>query len=117
VATSAGKAFGVDLPFDSKRHIITAVWNKWMANDIKTRYENDPTVLDYMAVYIDCGDADEFGFDVQSEEFYNDLTSNSIIENSHFKQYSGGGYMPADNSTYLYYRIENLLKFVSKNIP
>ena len=107
--------YGVDLPFDSTGDPITSVWNIWIENDIRTRYEDDPTALDDMDVYVDCGDADEFAFNEQSRDFYDALASGP--GDRFFEEYSGGGYSPADNSAYLYYRIEKLLKFVSRNLP
>jgi S-formylglutathione hydrolase FrmB len=112
-----GNEYGVDLPFDSTGDIITAVWdNRWMANDVKTRYNGNSSKLDDVYIYIDCGDADEFEFNQQSSDFYQGLTSGQKAH-SFFEEYSGGGYLSADNSTYLYYRIEKLLKFVSENLP
>ncbi|MCJ7507416.1 MAG: esterase family protein [candidate division Zixibacteria bacterium] len=108
--------YGVDLPFDSTGDTITAVWNRWMTNDIYTiYYATNHIALNSAAIYIDCGDADEFGFNEQSRDFYDALASGP--GDRFFEEYSGGGYLPADNSTYLYYRIEKLLKFVSENFP
>jgi S-formylglutathione hydrolase FrmB len=118
--TRSGAEYGVDLPFDSAQNIRTSVWNnRWIdSNDVKTIYSRNPAKLDSMAVYIDYGDADEFGFDVQSREFYDQIVSNPTLRDYlRNPEYSGGGYIPAGNSTYLYYRIEELLKFVSKNFP
>jgi len=109
--------YGVDLPFDSTQNIIASVWNRWIdSNDVQTIYGRGTAVLDSMAIYIDCGDADEFEFNQQSSDFYQGLTSGQKAH-SFFEEYSGGGYLSADNSTYLYYRIEKLLKFVSENFP
>lgn len=114
--TSSGTAYGVDLPFGPDTNIIDSVWNIWVdSNDVKTLYLGNAAKLDSMAVYIDYGDADEFGFNVQSSDFHDALASGP--GDRFFEEYGGGGYMSADNSTYLYYRIESLLKFVSKNLP
>jgi len=115
--TSQGTPYGVDLPFGPDTNIIASVWNTWVdSNDVKAIYDRDPSKIDSMHIYIDCGDADEFGFDLQSDAFYQGLANPYDMDRS-FDEYSGGGSRLADNSTYLYYRIENLLKFVSKNLP
>jgi len=107
---------GVDLPFDSLGDTDTTVWNKWLINDMKTRITNLPssdTLVKKLKFYIDCGEQDEFGFDVQDSIFYNALLEKVPASNITFETYSGYPGYPALNNSFIYDRLRKVLKFHS----
>ncbi|OGC85082.1 MAG: hypothetical protein A2W07_04230 [candidate division Zixibacteria bacterium RBG_16_43_9] len=111
--TPSGK--GVDLPFDSLSRTVTAVWNKWLDADLKTRILRIPssdTSLNHLKIYIDCGDPGEFGFKDQALAFYNSLPA-VIRNNTTLQIYSGYPGYPALENSFIYDRLREVLKFHS----
>jgi S-formylglutathione hydrolase FrmB len=107
---------GVDLPFDSLGNTVDSVWNKWLINDMKTIITNLPssdTLVKKLKFYIDCGEQDEFGFDVQANTFYNALLKKVPASNVTFETYSGYPGYPALNNSFIYDRLRKVLKFHS----
>jgi len=109
---------GIDLPFDSSGQRSDLVWAKWEAQDVKSLFELNPHVFDSTAVYLDCGDADEWGFLDQNLGL---LQAMKTAGQSHFndstwvwEQYSGFGGVDAGHSQLVQERLREILKFHDK---
>ncbi len=70
--------FYVDLPVTTDGAVIPEIFDQWMLHDPLTLAMADIPGLDSLAIYIDCGDQDDYYFDVQAGEFSDSLTAAGI---------------------------------------
>lgn len=107
------KPLGVDLPFDSRREKIAAVWPLWLSQDIKSCYVANPHIFDSTAVYFDCGvddDEREWGYISQNRDFNTAMAGTPHV----YKEYQGFGGVPAGHSQFLQERLREIIKFHDK---
>jgi S-formylglutathione hydrolase FrmB len=114
---AGAKRYGVELPFDSNRTIQpgSAVWNKWLLFDLKNKLANDPDGYKDLDVYLECGDQNEFGL-LDGVRTFDQLLSLYGKEHE-YKEYSGYPGLPAGQNDFIYDRLEEILKFHSRNFP
>ena len=104
----------INLPFDYQGNRVDSIWNKWMANDLygwldTTTYRN---VLENQHLYFETSDNDIYKFNTQTQLFMEKLTTLGISYGSaHFSKYNGSD---AQSRTFLYDRLEYILKFHNK---
>jgi S-formylglutathione hydrolase FrmB len=114
---AGAKRYGVELPFDASRTIQpgSAVWNKWLLFDLKNKLANDPNGYKDLDVYFECGDQNELGLLDGARTFDQFL---SLYGKEHeYKEYSGYPGLPAGQNDFIYDRLEEILKFHSRNFP
>ncbi|NOZ09373.1 MAG: hypothetical protein GXO91_10970 [FCB group bacterium] len=70
--------FYVDLPVTPAGTVIPEIFDLWMLHDPLSLAMEDISRLDSVAVYLDCGDQDDYYFDVQAQEFSDSLTAAGI---------------------------------------
>jgi S-formylglutathione hydrolase FrmB len=111
---------GVDFPFGPGGDTSSAIWDKWLSEDLTTMLSSDPgrfaAALDSLKIYIDCGADDQFGMNLQAESFDAALT-NAGVEHDPPAYYSGYGNLPANNFNYIADRLRAVLKFHSDHFP
>jgi S-formylglutathione hydrolase FrmB len=114
---TGAKRYGVALPFDSSRTIQpgSAVWNKWLLFDLKNKLANDPDGFKDLDVYLECGDQNEFGL-LDGVRTFDQLLSLYGKEHD-YREYSGYPGLPAGQNDFIYDRLEEILKFHSRNFP
>jgi S-formylglutathione hydrolase FrmB len=112
-----GKRYGVDLPFDSTRTVKpgSAIWNGWILHDVKNRLANDPAGFGSLKIYLECGDENELGL-LEGSRTLDQLLSLYGIQHE-YREYSGYPGLPAGQDDYIYDRLEEILKFHSRNFP
>jgi len=117
LATEGGLRHGVDLPFDETRTIPpgSQVWNKWLQFDVKTKLVSDPGTFTDLKIYLDCGDQNEFGL-LDGARALDQLLSLYGQEHSYI-EYGGYPTNPAGHDNFIYDRLEEVLKFHSRNFP
>jgi S-formylglutathione hydrolase FrmB len=115
---SAGsKRHGVDLPFDPDRTIPpgSAIWNRWLLFDLKNKLNNDPDGFEDVNIYLECGDQNEFGL-LEGTRAFDQLLS-LFGKNHEYAEYSGYQGYPAGQDDFIYDRLEEILRFHSRNFP
>ncbi|HKZ21822.1 MAG TPA: alpha/beta hydrolase-fold protein [candidate division Zixibacteria bacterium] len=108
---------GVDLPFDSTGSLRISIWNKWLANDIKTLLAGPPKSgsLTNTKIYFDVGLQDSYMLQIANENFYSFIANQSLTYEPEYHKYTGYGDYPADHFNFAFDRIVTILKFHSKN--
>ena len=108
---------GVDLPFDETRIIPpgSEIWRKWLLFDVKTKLTGDPGGFTDLAMYLDCGDQNEFGLLEASRAL--DILLSLYGQEHTYIEYSGYPNNPAGHDNFIYDRLEEVLKFHSRNFP
>jgi S-formylglutathione hydrolase FrmB len=117
LATQGAIRHGVDLPFDETRTIPpgSQVWSKWLQFDLKTKLSNDPGAFTDLKIYMDCGDQNEFGL-ANGARALDQLLS--LYGQQHtYIEYSGYPTNPAGHDNFICDRLEEVLKFHSRNFP
>ncbi len=115
--SSGGRRYGVELPFNSTRTIEpgSAVWNRWLLFDLKNKLTNDPDGFGDLKIYLECGAQNEFGLAEGCRAFDQLL---SLYGKEHeYREYSGYPGLPAGQDDFIYDRLEEILKFHSRNFP
>jgi S-formylglutathione hydrolase FrmB len=117
-----GTKFGnlqISLPFDYQGNAVDSVWNKWLDNDLygwldNTTYRN---ALRNQNFYFETSDHDVNMFNQQTQLFVQKLTSLNIegvqVGSASFSKYEGSN---AQSRTFLYDRLENILKFHNRHL-
>jgi S-formylglutathione hydrolase FrmB len=104
----------ISLPFDYQGNVVQSVWDNWLANDLygwldNTAYQN---VLKDQHLYFETSNSDRYFFNTQTQKFLEKLTTLGISYGSaQFTKYEGSN---AQSRTFLYDRLENILKFHNK---
>lgn len=111
-----GDYYGIDLPFNVSGEIIDtagSIWPKWLDNDVLTMLTdgNYNTSFDNLAIYFDCGDADQLGLAYHNQAFHAALSTASITHT--YEEYSGYSGFNADHSSFIAERLKVILKFHS----
>ena len=117
LATEGALRHGVDLPFDETRTILpgSEIWNKWLQFDIKTKLAGEPGTFTDLEIYLDCADQNEFGL-LDGARALDQLLS--LYGQKHtYMEYSGYPDTPAGHDNFIYDRLEEVLKFHSRNFP
>jgi S-formylglutathione hydrolase FrmB len=117
LATEGALRHGVDLPFDETRTVPpgSEVWDKWLQFDVKTKLVSDPASFTDLEIYLDCGDQNEFGL-LDGARALDQLLS--LYGQRHtYTEYSGYPNNPAGHDNFIYDRLEDVLKFHSRNFP
>lgn len=106
-----------ELPFDHQTYVESQVWDRWLEHDVRTLYARDEyrEALNDVAVYIDAGEDDEFGFQHQSALFAQDLAARGNIDYQ-FHMYGGTDVLTADHNQMLALRLVEVLKFHSARL-
>jgi S-formylglutathione hydrolase FrmB len=117
LAVDGALKHGVDLPFDETRTIPpgSGTWDKWLQFDVKTKLANDPATFTDLNVYLDCGDHNEFGL-LDGARALDQLLSLYGQEHTYI-EYGGYPDNPAGHDNFIYDRLEEVLKFHSRNFP
>jgi len=106
----------INLPFDYQGNTVDSIWSKWTANDLyswldNTAYQN---VLKNQNLYFETSDHDVNMFNQQTQLFEQKLTTLGVdYESATFTKYPGAS---AQSRTFLYDRLENILKFHNKHL-
>jgi S-formylglutathione hydrolase FrmB len=106
----------IALPFDYQGSLVDSIWGKWMANDIFSWIDNATyrSVLQNQHLYLETSDHDVNLFNRQTQSFEQKLTSLGInYESATFSKYEGAD---AQARTFLYDRLEYILKFHNKHL-
>ena len=113
------RRYQIDLPFDHNGDLYSTVWDRWMEQDLTYdgSYFDDNDLfgnLDSTAVYIEYSDKDQFFANTQCQAFIDKLQAEGVtVESAMYSGYVGN---PAHHDNYLYNRIEEILKFHSRNL-
>lgn len=113
-ATGTFGTLQIALPFDYQGNLVDSIWNKWLANDLYTWIDNAAyrTALSNQNLYFETSDHDANMFNQQTQLFEQKLTTLGIDYGSAtFSKYDGSD---ANSRTFLYDRLEYLLKFHDK---
>lgn len=102
---------GIDFPFDWNGTRVDSVWNLWLASDVKTYVQNNPSALSNMGVYFDCGIEDELGYLQQNEDLDQTLSSLSIAHT--YEEYTSSQGLKANHTDLIEERLREILKFHS----
>jgi S-formylglutathione hydrolase FrmB len=106
---------GIDLPFNIAGELVdtSAVWNAWLQNDPTTMLatNNYNSAFDNLPIYLDAGDDDDLGFQLQAQAFHEVLANKGI--NHTFVVYSGYDGYPASHSGFIADRLRTIFKFHS----
>ena len=106
----------ISLPFDYHGTVVQSVWDKWLTNDLygwldNATYQN---VLRTQNLYFESSDHDVNMFNRQTQLFEQKLTTLGIdYDPSAFSKYEGSD---ARSRTFLYDRLEYILKFHDKHL-
>jgi len=117
--TTTIRRYQVNLPFDHNGDIYEPVWEKWLEQDLTSdnSYFDENGLfgnLDSTEVYIEYSDNDQFFANDQCQAFIEKLQAEGVtVENVTYSGYVGN---PAEHDNYLYNRIEEILKFHSRNL-
>lgn len=106
--------YGVDIPFDNAGLVPSVVdqWKSWdIENLLNTTY---PNALSGKKVYLDCGDADDFNFQLMNRRFDTFLTGKGVTHV--YYEYSGYPGHDATHTIFTYDRLRELLKYISANM-
>ncbi|MCD6163695.1 MAG: hypothetical protein J7K40_14935 [candidate division Zixibacteria bacterium] len=109
--------YGIDLPFNASGEIgvesDTLVWPKWLSNDVYSMVAgaNFDAAFGNLAIFFDCGDADQLGLAYQNQAFDQALSTAEIPHT--YEEYSGYSGFNADHSAYIAERLRVILKFHS----
>jgi enterochelin esterase family protein len=104
----------ISLPFDYHGNLVDSIWSKWMANDLYSWIDNTAhqNVLRNQNLYFETSDHDVNMFNQQTRLFEQKLTSLGInYQSATFSKYEGAN---AQSRTFLYDRLEYILKFHDK---
>jgi S-formylglutathione hydrolase FrmB len=106
-----------ELPFDHQAYLESQVWDRWLEHDVRTLYAQNEyqDALDDIAVYIDAGADDQYGFQHQSALFAQDLAAHGKVDYQ-FEIYSGTDGLTADHNQMLALRLIEVLKFHSAHL-
>jgi hypothetical protein len=119
VAKTAPTGLGnleIALPFDYQGNLVDSIWSKWMANDLSGWLDNSTyrSVLQNQNLYFETSDHDVNRFNLQTQLFEQKLTSLGIsYESATFSKYAESN---AQARTFLYDRLEQILKFHDKHL-
>ncbi len=106
----------ISLPFDFHGNVVDSVWDKWLANDLYGWLDNATykSVLTNQNLYFETSDHDVNMFNQQTRLFEQKLTSLGInYQSATFSIYAGAN---AQSRTFLYDRLEYILKFHAKHL-
>jgi enterochelin esterase family protein len=114
------KRYGVDLPFDSTRTILSGpgtIWDRWISHDVKTMFTKLPPNGGFgeLNIYLDCGDFDQLKLDEGTSAF-DKLLSSAGIEHTYI-EYPGYESYPAGHMNFIFDRLPEILKFHSQHFP
>lgn len=117
VRNVVGKRYGVDLPFDSTRAIISGIWDRWLSHDIKTMFTKLPPNGGFgeLNIYLDCGNFDQLKLNEGASDF-DKLLSSAGIEHTYIEYPGYEGY-PAGHMNFIFDRLPEILKFHSQHFP
>jgi S-formylglutathione hydrolase FrmB len=104
----------ISLPFDYQGNVVQSVWDKWLTNDLYRWLDNATyqNVLQNQNLYFETSDHDVNLFNQQTRLFEQRLTALGInYGSSSFSKYEGSD---ARSRTFLYDRLEHILKFHDK---
>jgi len=106
----------ISLPFDYHGNVVDSVWNRWLTNDLY-RWLDDATyqnILKNQNLHLESSDHDVNMFNQQTQSFEQKLTTLGIdYDPSAFSKYEGSD---ARSRTFLYDRLEYILKFHDKHL-
>src|SRR5574341_716502 len=106
--------YGVDIPFDAS-DLVPFVVSEWMDWDIENLLNSTYSgALSGKKVYLDCGDGDQFDFDVMNRRFDTFLTGKGVTHVYH--EYSGYPGHDAAHGIFTYDRMKALFKYISDNM-
>lgn len=106
----------ISLPFDYLGNVVDSVWNRWLPNDLYRWLDNATyqNILKNQNLYFESSDHDVNMFNQQTRLFEQKLTTLGIdYESSTFSKYGGSD---ARSRTFLYDRLEHILKFHDKHL-
>jgi enterochelin esterase family protein len=118
-ASKTGSKLGdlqISLPFDYLGNEVDSVWNRWLTNDLfgwlnNAAYQN---ILKNQNLYFESSDHDVNLFNQQTQLFEQKLTTLGVdYESASFSKYQGAD---AKSRTFLYDRLEHILKFHNKHL-
>lgn len=115
VAVVPGVYFGIDLPFGIDGQLATgsAVWQRWLGNDPLTMLNGGGyTALQGKPIYLDWGNADDYGFGAQNQAFVAALNDYGLTVTA--IEYGGYAGHDAGHSTFIRDRLREVLKFHSE---
>jgi len=99
-----------DFPFDQNLYIEEPVWERWMEHDVRRLYAENPGALDDVDVYIEASEEDEYGFQLQTALFVDDLQARGTVDYE-YHTYSGTKTLPAGHDRLINTRLAEMLKF------
>ncbi len=117
--TTTIRRYQIDLPFDHNGEVYQPVLDRWIENDLvsdESMFEESGLFghLDSTAVYIEFSENDQFYANDQCRDLMAKLNSRGIdFEWSSYAGYQG---FPAQHGNFIYDRIEQILKFHSRNL-
>jgi S-formylglutathione hydrolase FrmB len=106
----------IALPFNYQNTLVQSVWDQWLANDMYGWLDiaTYKSTLTNQNLYFETSDHDVNKFNQQTQFFEQKLTSLGIpYESATFSKYEGAN---AQSRTFLYDRLENILKFHDKHL-
>jgi len=118
-ASKTGSKLGdlqISLPFDYHGNVVDSVWNQWLTNDLYRWLDNTmyKSALTNQNLYFETSDHDVNMFNKQTQLFEQKLTSLGInYQSATFSKYEGSN---AQSRTFLYDRLEYILKFHDKHL-
>lgn len=104
----------ISLPFDYQGNVVQSVWDKWLTNDLYRWLDNATyqNALRNQNLHFESSDHDVNLFNRQTQLFEQKLTTLGIdYESATFSKYEGAD---ARSRTFLYDRLEYILKFHNK---
>jgi len=104
-----------DLPFDHRMYIEEPVWQRWMEHDARTLFAANRHALDSVDVYIDAAQEDQYGFQLQTALFVQDLGAAGTVDYE-YHTYTGTAEIPADHESLVGTRLAALLQFHSARL-
>jgi S-formylglutathione hydrolase FrmB len=109
----------ISLPFDYQGTPVQSVWDQWLANDLYTWLDNATyrNALKKQSFHFETSDHDVNMFNQQTQLFAQKLSSlgieDVVVESASFSKYEEAN---ARSRTFLYDRLEYILKFHSKHL-
>ena len=106
----------ISLPFDYHGTVVQSVWDQWLNNDLYGWLDNATykSALTNQNLYFETSDHDVNMFNKQTVLFEQKLTSLGInYQSATFSKYEGSN---AQSRTFLYDRLEHILKFHDKHL-
>lgn len=116
--TAEGDYIRIDMPFHwsyintGADTLISAVWAEWMEHDCLSIFSARVDSFTNVAVYMDCGDGDNYNIKEMNDIFSDSLDAHNIAHT--YDVYSGYAGNPAGRDNFVQERLREVLKFHSQ---